>query len=48
MGLLFDSQGIRSEDRTFAEGFAPMAEAFYGTRVKVRLPNGGRSCRRWH
>eukprot|EP00752_Nemacystus_decipiens_P005887 g5320.t1 len=27
-------QNIRSEDRTFAEGFAPMAEIFYGTRVK--------------
>eukprot|EP00752_Nemacystus_decipiens_P005888 g5321.t1 len=27
-------QDIRSEDRTFAKGFAPMAEIFYGTRVK--------------
>lgn len=31
-------QGIRSEDRTFAEGFAPTAEMFYGTRVEVRIP----------
>lgn len=29
-------QGIRSEDRTVAEGFAPTAEMFYGTRVEVR------------
>lgn len=28
-------QGIRSEDRTFTEGFAPSAEIFYGTRVTV-------------
>ncbi|CAM9944378.1 unnamed protein product [Pylaiella littoralis] len=32
-------QGIRSEDRTFVEGFAPTAEIFYGTRVKDM--NGG-------
>lgn len=31
-------QGIRSEDRTFAEGFAPIAEIFYAERVKVRSP----------
>lgn len=30
-------QGIRSEDRTFVEGFAPTAEIFYGTRVKVSV-----------
>eukprot|EP00903_Cladosiphon_okamuranus_P011409 g10752.t1 len=27
-------QGIRSKDRTVAEGFAPTAEMFYGTRVE--------------
>ncbi|CAM9950242.1 unnamed protein product [Laminaria digitata] len=30
-------QGIRNEDRTFAKGFAPSAEIFYGERVSVRL-----------
>eukprot|EP00903_Cladosiphon_okamuranus_P011408 g10751.t1 len=27
-------QGIRSEDRTFVEGFAPVAEIFYSNRVQ--------------
>lgn len=32
-------QGIRSKDRTFAEGFAPSAEIFYATRVQARSYN---------
>ncbi|CAB1100927.1 unnamed protein product [Ectocarpus sp. CCAP 1310/34] len=32
-------KGIRSEDRTIAEGFAPSAEIFYATRVQDS--NGG-------
>lgn len=30
-------QGIRSEDRTIEKGFAPTAEIFYGTRIKVKV-----------
>lgn len=33
-----DVQGIRFKDRSFAEGFAPVAEIFYSDRVMVRLP----------
>lgn len=37
-GRLLNFQGIRSEDRSFAEGFAPIAEIFYSNRVKVQVP----------